>query len=278
MLGRKVGEGGNSEVFEWGDHKVIKLAKPNTKLETLQREYSNTLALWKLGLSVPKVYEIIEVNQRPGIVFEQIHGETQKDRLFKSILEETIEEQPKVWNDIRSTARLLSEIHRLSLDDLPEQRGSLKYQIGSVDYLSEEEKETVIHILDSLPLKNNICHGDPNPNNVLVENETSIMIDWNDTTSGNPEADIAEYLLMIRFAVLPPDTPQPIISYFDNIREEIMHVFMVEYTKHTGTTLKDIEPWIIPIAARKLSASAISEEEKKILVNEIRSRLKNRIE
>jgi hypothetical protein len=38
---------------------------------------------------------------------------------------------------------------------------------------------------------------------------------------------------------------------------------------------EEIDPWITPIAARKLIADAISEEEKMLLVKEIRSRLKN---
>lgn len=42
-IGRKIGEGGNSEVFEWGNNKVIKLAKPNTDITALQREYKNNL-------------------------------------------------------------------------------------------------------------------------------------------------------------------------------------------------------------------------------------------
>jgi uncharacterized protein (TIGR02172 family) len=273
LLGRKVGEGGNSDVFEWEDNKVIKLAKPNTNLSTLKREYENTLAMWEMGLSVPRAYEIAEFDNRPGIVFEQVHGETQKERLFKSILEQSNEEQPEMpWNDVRLTARLLSEVHRSAHDALRPQRDYLKRQIVSVDYLSKEEKEEAIRMLDSLPIESKICHGDPNPNNILISNGKAVLIDWNDATSGNPETDIAEYILMIRFAVLPPNTPQHIVSFFDATRERIIEVFMDEYTRLTGTIYEDIEPWIVPIAARKLSADAISEDEKQLLVKEIRLR------
>ncbi|WP_231495811.1 phosphotransferase [Paucisalibacillus sp. EB02] len=272
MIGRKIGEGGNSEVFEWGDdNKIIKLAKPNTSILALEREYRNNLMAWKMGLSVPKPYEIVEFDQRPGIVFERIYGETLKERLFNILIQQINADQlMTVWNDVRYTARLLSEIHHLSHEGIPPQREFLKRQIRSVGYLGEEEKSAIIDILDSFPIKSQICHGDPNPNNILMSNGKAVMIDWNDATSGNPETDLAEYIIMIRFAVLPSDTPQNVVNVFDSLREGIIDVFLDEYTLLTGTTYEEVEPWIIPIAARKLSADAISNKEKQLLVNEIR--------
>src|SRR5690606_3567465 len=109
------------------------------------------------------------------------------------------------------TARLLSEVHQLSHEDVPPQRDFLKKQILSVDYLGMDEKKAVINILDRLPTNNKICHGDPNPNNIIMSNGNLIMIDWNDATSGNPETDLTEYIIMIKYAVLPPGTPQHIV-------------------------------------------------------------------
>lgn len=276
-IGRKIGEGGNSEVFEWGNNKVIKLAKPNTDITALQREYKNNLTVWRMGLPVPKPFKIVEFNHRPGIIFDRVDGESIKERLFKIIIGEININNPEIdWTDVRVTARLLSELHQLSNDEIRPQRDFLKRQIRSVDYLKEDEKEDVISILDRLPRKNQICHGDPNPNNILICNGEPVFIDWNDATIGNPESDVAEYIAMIKFAILPPETPQIIVKAFDSIRETIIQVFMDEYTLLTGTTYGEIEPWIIPIAARKLTADAISDEEKQLLVIEIRKRLEKR--
>ncbi|MCG7346006.1 phosphotransferase [Sporosarcina sp. ACRSL] len=269
-LGRKLGEGGNSEVFEWGD-KVIKLAKPNTDLTDLQREFHNTLTVWRMGVPVPQPFEMLEVKHRPGIVFERVDGESITERLFNAA---TSSAQPEFdWNGVRMTARLLSELHQLSTDDIRPQRDFLKRQIRSVVHLQEDEKEDIIRLLDQLPEKNQICHGDPNPNNIMISNGDPIVIDWNDATCGNPESDVAEYIVIIKFAILPPETPQVIVKAFDSMRAKIIEVFMEEYTLFTGTTYEEIEPWIVPIAARKLTADAISDEEKQLLVKEIRKRL-----
>lgn len=275
-IGRKIGEGSNSEVFEWeNSKKVIKLAKPNTNKTALQREYNNNLIVWELGLFVPQPFEIVELDHRPGIVFERIYGESFKERLFKNLIEHINGEQPKIdWNDVRYTARLLSEVHYLSHEGIPPQRDSLKQQILSVDYLNFDEKKAVIDILNNLPLKSKICHGDPNPNNILMSNGNPILIDWNNATNGNPETDVAEFILMIRFTVLPSNTPKNVVRIFDSLRGTIIKIFMDEYTHLTGTTYDEIDPWIIPIASRKLSADGITNEEKQLLLKEIRLRLK----
>lgn len=274
-IGRKIGEGSNSEIFEYeNDNKIIKLAKPNTHKETIQREFNNSLIVSKVGLPVPKPYQVVEINERPGIVFERIYGVPIKQHLFENLFNLLNgNEQQDSWDVITSIARILSEVHQISNDELPSQRDSIKYQILRVDYLSNSEKNAVIGMLERLPIDNKICHGDPNPDNILVSNEKIVLIDWNDTTKGNPEADIAEFVIMIKFAILPLDIPQEIVRIFDSLRESIIKVFMDEYTRLTGITYDDIDPWIAPIAARKLSADAISEEEKQLLTNEIRLRL-----
>lgn len=275
-LGRKLGEGGTSEVFEWegSTNKIIKLAKPNATLSDLQRELKNNQIVWESGISVPEAFEIVQVNNRPGIIFERVYGETIKERLFTQLAKKIDKGEPILdLVDVRNIARLLSKLHQLTHPEMPQQREYLTRQILRVNYLSEIEKQSVIDHLAHLPVNNKICHGDPNPNNVILKDGELVLIDWNDASIGSPEADIAEFIVMIKFAVLPPNTPKQIVHNFDSNREIIIRVFMDEYTVHTGMNCNDMEPWIVPIAARKLSADAISEKEKQLLVNEIRKRL-----
>jgi hypothetical protein len=95
-------------------------------------------------------------------------------------------------------------------------------------------------------------------------------------TNGNPETDIAEYIIMIRYAILPSDTPKNVIENFELVRETIIKVFMDEYTKLTGIGYDQVDPWIVPVATRKLTADGITEEEKQLLLKEIKLRLKGR--
>ncbi|AZS15105.1 phosphotransferase [Paenibacillus lutimineralis] len=275
LLGSKVGEGACSEVFEWEDSsKIIKIAKENTDYKAMAREYNNNLLAWENGLSVARPYELTEYDGRTGIVFERIYGQTIMERFLRRAIIKNIPAADIDEEDIRTTAALLYQIHNSNIEVPSSQMGNMEYSIRVADYLSIAEKEEIISTLRNLPKKQLPCHGDPNPNNILVkEDGNAVFIDWMSASMGNPEADLAEYIIIMRYAVLPSQYPQVIVQLFDSIRETIINIFMDEYNKLSGITYDEVAPWIIPVAARKLSVDGIGEEEKKLLVQEIRRNL-----
>ncbi|PQP84368.1 aminoglycoside phosphotransferase [Paenibacillus sp. PCH8] len=277
-LGNKIGEGGCAEVFEWEDgSKIVKLAKPNTITAALEAELHHCRIAWACGLPVPKPYDLVTVEGRSGIVFERIDGETIMKRFVDRAVEQSRMQKPldvmEDFVDARITAQLFHQIHSHSVTHMPSQRENIKHNIVEAQYLSEAEKAAVIAQLDRLPMKQQLCHGDPNPGNILLRDNDAVIIDWNNASTGNPEADLAEYIIMIRYAILPPDLPHEATVVLDATRERSIQVFMEEYEKLSGIGYADIEPWIAPVAARKLIADAISDAEKKMLVNEIRRRI-----
>ncbi|KOR87573.1 hypothetical protein AM231_16810 [Paenibacillus solani] len=72
---------------------------------------------------------------------------------------------------------------------------------------------------------------------------------------------------------MPSGIPDTICKQFDRLREHMIEVFMDEYEQHGDVTYEDVQPWILPVAARKLNADGITEEEKMLLVQEIRKGL-----
>lgn len=274
-LGNKIAEGGCSNIYEWGEQQLVKVAKPNTHVDAMRREFENNQLAWQAGLPVANAYEFLEVNERPAIIYERINGETLMERFTKRALDVDNSNMGLMRCDFQILARLLSDIHQTEITYAPsEQKNYLKHCIQSVNYLTESEKQAVIAKLEALPSKGLLCHGDPNPGNVIVKADGSaVVIDWMDATIGNPAADLAEFIVMIRYAILPPVFPSEFTSFFDSIREAIIEIVMDEYTRLTGVTLDEIEPWLVPIAARKLCADAISDEEKQLLIQEIRRKL-----
>ncbi|GGG53117.1 phosphotransferase [Paenibacillus radicis (ex Gao et al. 2016)] len=275
MTGKKVGEGGCSEVFEWGgEQQIVKMAKANTNVDAVKREFSNSMLVWEKGLPSPRPYEFLEIDGRPSIVMERIQGESLMEHFFRYLMQAPSDNAPSDDETIKITARLLSETHRIDNLPLPPQRDMMIHAIRSASYLTESEKAQVIEHLQGLPLKKQVCHGDPNPGNIMVRGDQAVFIDWMNASTGNPEADLAEYIIMIRYAILPPHTPSSAADRFDLLREYIIEVFCEEYRRLSGVnSLDEVEDWIMPVAARKLCADAISEEEKTLLLAEIRSRL-----
>ncbi|AFC31001.1 aminoglycoside phosphotransferase [Paenibacillus mucilaginosus 3016] len=275
-LGRKIGEGGCSEVYEYGTEqpaKIIKLAKSNTSMDAMRNEYRNHRTAWELGLPVPQPFDLRVVDGRPGIVVEQIQGETLMQRFLRGLDQPEVSEDSPIYDDVRMTARILNALHSQSAEALPSQRESIKGALLGVESLTAPEKKQICAILDDLPVKQRVCHGDPNPGNIFVRHDEGLLIDWMNASAGNPEADLAEYILMVRYAVLPSHLGDRIIGRFHSIREMMIDAFMEEYTRLSGVTAEEVDPWLLPMAARKLTADAISDEEKGLLVHEIRVRL-----
>ena len=275
-LGTKLAEGGCAEVFAWldGENKVVKLAKANTNLHALKAELRHGGIAWQLGLPVPRPYGLVQVGGRNGIVFERVTGETILERFVRSAQTGMDGQRPATdCLEAGTTARLLHRIHSQSADGLPAQRASIERDIRRAIYLADAEKDAVVALLAALPLRQQLCHGDPNPGNFLRDDDHVMVIDWNNATIGNPEADLAEYILMLRYAVLPSSMPAEAISLFDAVRESSIQQFVDEYRSLSGIGAAELEPWMAPIAARKLAADAISEREKTLLIGEIRRRL-----
>ncbi|WP_432664436.1 phosphotransferase [Wukongibacter baidiensis] len=280
-LGRRINKGITAEIFEWGDNgKVIKLARTQKSHQAMLTEYLSSQFAWDNGLSVPQPFELVEVDGRLGIVFERIYGHTLMERFKNQFLKpyNAKENIKKInYEDMaRISAKLLSETHRKSNQNMPSQRKAIIDSIKRVKHLRILEKKLVIDILNSIPLKQQLCHGDPNMNNILIRDRDNkaLLIDWTYASIGNPEADLAEYIITIRYSRLQRNVPSEFEDYINSIREEIIKVFIDEYKKLSDITYEDIESWMIPMEARRLSAEIINEPEKKLIVYDIRKRLK----
>lgn len=279
--GRMIGNGGCAEVLEWGEDQVLKLFRANTTRHAIEREYAKSLAVWKLGLPVPKPYEMLEVTGRPGIVYERIVGPTFAELFFQStpavLLAGESGESGGSLTDmaslIRLTAQLLFRVHQCTVPGLSSQKDDLIWHINRPPYLTDDEKARLCQRVSRMSSRQQLCHGDPNPGNFMLGGDQPMIIDWMNASSGQPEADLAEYIIMIRYAVLPPEIPGWYAAVFDEARETIIRCFMEEYTRLSGITEADVQPWIAPAAARKLTADAISEAEKELLVRYIRHEL-----
>jgi uncharacterized protein (TIGR02172 family) len=269
-LGEKLAEGACAEIFAWGSDgtQIVKVAKPNTNLFALQRELRHCHVAFRLGLPVPQPFDLVETDGRNGIVLERVVGESILQRFAAQALS-----PDEDCLHARTTARLLYRIHRQTADEVPEQHGSLERDIRRSEHLTDAEKDAVMALLEALPRKRQLCHGDPNPGNFLLRGDEVLVVDWNNATLGNPEADLAEYVLMLRYATLPAGAPPEVVRLFEASRESSIRMFIDEYQRLSGIGAAEIDAWIAPIAARKLAVDGINEAEKDQLAAEVRRRI-----
>src|SRR5215208_6941645 len=99
-----VGRGFCSDVYAWGEGRVLKLFHGWVARDLADYEFAVTRAVHAAGLPVPAAYELVEVEGRTGIVFERIDGVS---------LLEAVQARPwALFGAIRQLADLHARIHR----------------------------------------------------------------------------------------------------------------------------------------------------------------------
>ena len=78
----QLGRGNTAEVFAYGEDKICKLFYEGFPEQAIEMEYKNAVEMNRLGILVPKCYEMIQIDHRRGIIYERIDGKEMLSMLF----------------------------------------------------------------------------------------------------------------------------------------------------------------------------------------------------
>ena len=231
-----IATGLTSEVFSWGPERVLKLFFPWVQRETVEREFSATQAIHRAGMPTPAAFELLQVGQRSGIVFERLHG----DSLLRGV-----ERRP--WT-LFTAARQLAEQHARvhSYDALPElstQREQIERWIASAEDFPPAQKAAARAQMARLPTGGALCHGDFHPGNIILTSRGPMIIDWAGASRGHPLGDVARTSVLFESANLPPNTPLKIRILMKLARQLLHRTYLRRYLEVRPGTLEDIESW-----------------------------------
>ena len=188
-------------------------------------EALNQTQVREVGLNVPKVLEVMQLDGKWTICSEFIPGKT---------LQRLMEENPQKFDeyfdlflDIQmeiaaKETRLLSdmkaEMNRIILNSSLE--ATVRYELHTR--------------LLNLPNHKNVCHGDFNPSNIIIRPDGShCILDWSHATQGDAPADAAMTYLW----------------FYLNGKGEYAEKYLDLYCKKTGTAKEYVKQWIPIVAA-----------------------------
>jgi Ser/Thr protein kinase RdoA (MazF antagonist) len=243
VIGPRVGEGREAEVYAWGDDAVVKLYRPGYLGH--RAESMALAALDGHGLA-PRLLDVVDRDGRPGLVLERLGG---SDMLA------LLPRQP--WR-VLALARALAKAHRAVHDvqapeGLPDLRHVLAARIDDVAVLPASLRAFALRVLDGLPTGDRLCHGDFHPGNVLVAADRVGVIDWANATRGVPEADHARTLLLLRWADPLPGTPLIRRALMAAGRSVFAHQYARTYGGGSRYRLPQVDSWLTVHAAARLA-------------------------
>lgn len=265
-LGKLIGQGRTAEVYEWENNTVIKLFNKDMSKDAIIDEYKINQELTKLrNVPVAKTYDVVEINDRYGIVYEFISAPSMMTAMSS-----------KPWK-LNALAKTLATLHKsLQINvnfSIQNQNERLKQHIGYTDLLTDDIKQTLYAYIDSLPCPNILCHGDLHPENVLIEEDAAIIIDWMTATKGDPLSDVARTSIMFKYGILPDNMTWIQKFIIQRMRQGFLNTYLKTYIHISGVKKSDIDKWELPMAAARL-IEGIPPQEKELLLELIHRKLK----
>jgi len=243
-LGKAIGLGRTAEVYAWKAGYILKLFHESVPLRAIEHEAGMARMAHQAGVPSPAVEDIVNLDGRYGLVYERVLGVS----MLKSL-----SSQP--WTLLRC-ARLLAEIqarvHTIdATQELPSQHQRLRDKILAAAILPSEVQQTALQTLETLPMGNQLCHGDFHPDNVLITDKGPIIIDWMDATCGYPLADVARSSLLLQMALLPQNTP---LRWLHNLARVWFHrLYLKRYFQLRPGDQTELAIWRLVNAASRLS-------------------------
>jgi len=262
MIGKKIGTGRTAEVYEWSDNQVIKLFYPSVSLEEAQREYEVQRLLQEKVPFCAEVYGLLKVEDRTGILYEKVHGESLSSMIFKN--PDQIMHYGQIMADTHKS------IHSFDFSRLPSLKEALGHIIRHSAHLEDRTKEMVLEVLLALPDGEVICHMDFHPENIYLSGERVTVLDWMTAAKGHPLADVARTEMILKYAVIP-GVPEELNDQMRVAREELLRGYHETYfpeglSDEDAGLLKSFETVLLATRlSENLPREEVSEIEKVLL-------------
>jgi uncharacterized protein (TIGR02172 family) len=236
-IGKKIGSGAQSKIYEWADGKVIKLCVPGIPKFVVEHEYNATKFAHDNGIPSPVVEEIIEHNGQYGFVMERILGKNMGQTFFS-----------KPWTT-DYYARVMAELHvKVNSVDVPESAASVRNEvtwwINGAKMIPQSMKDAALRVMERLPDMDSLCHMDLHPMNILLSTRGPLLIDWSGGAKGDPMADVARTWILNAFISAPWPIPEIFGAWF----RHFFNVYLEHYKTLADFHEDRYEQWKIPIA------------------------------
>ena len=250
---KPIAAGRTAEIYAWGEGRILKLLRPGFPPGLIQQEEAITAAIHRAGIAAPKIYEVVEVSGRPGIVYERIDGPSLLGEMGRSPL--------RLREHAALLARLHASIHAHTYspapEDAPKQKKILAQQIRSAEVLPAAVRDAVLSLLNSLPGGDTLCHNDFHFLNVLMGPVGAVIIDWESASLGSPCADVARTTLTMALARPAEGFPN---LWVKKVSEWYLRAFtsayLASYRSFTHNPLADLRAWQAVQAAAKVQWEA----------------------
>lgn len=196
-----IGEGGNGVVYRLDEETIIKVYKPHLRLIDVEREINCAKQAFISGIPTAITYDVVKVGDCYGAVYEMLNAEVLSKCIMKN--PDNLEQYTAKFTE------LAKKMHHTDVSgmNLPTTKDIFYSRLDYLkQYVTAEQAAIVKSLIDCLPERNTMIHGDFHPKNVMMQDGEMVLIDMGDVSKGHPLLEVLDcYSAMKRMAQSLPD-------------------------------------------------------------------------
>ena len=176
-----IAKGANGAVYRYDNETILKTYFAKDALPEIKQERENARRAFVLGINTAIPYGIVRVSDSYGTVTELLNAENVTQLIRKD--PENLEQPVKYYID------MLKNIHATEVE--PGQVPDMKQTaLAWADFVSEHIPEAqgkkLRALVEAVPQRNTLLHGDYHTNNIMVQNGEPLLIDMDTLCMGHP--------------------------------------------------------------------------------------------
>ena len=176
-----IAKGANGAVYRYDDETILKTYFAKDALPEIKQERENARRAFVLGINTAIPYGIVRVGEGYGTVTELLNA-TSVTKLIRKDPDD-ISEAVGYYVD------MLKSIHAVEVEDgeVPDMRETaLAWAEFVKPHLPEEKAKKLFALIEAVPKRNTLLHGDYHTNTVMVQNGEPLLIDMDTLCMGHP--------------------------------------------------------------------------------------------
>ena len=176
-----IAKGANGAVYRYDNETILKTYFAKDALPEIKQERENARCAFVLGINTAIPYGIVRVGDSYGTVTELLNAENITQLIRKD--PENLEQPVKYYID------MLKNIHATEVEpgQVPDMKQTaLAWADFVAEHIPEEQGKKLRALVEAVPQRNTLLHGDYHTNNIMVQNGEPLLIDMDTLCMGHP--------------------------------------------------------------------------------------------
>ena len=176
-----IAKGANGAVYRYDDETILKTYFAKDALPEIKQERENARRAFVLGINTAIPYGIVRVGDGYGTVTELLNAVSVTKLIRQS--PDDLSQAVKYYID------MLRNIHATEVEDglVPDMKETaLAWADFVAPHIPEEQGKKLRALIEAVPKRNTLMHGDYHTNNIMVQDGEPLLIDMDTLCMGHP--------------------------------------------------------------------------------------------